>query len=552
MPGSNSFQVVRAVAEKFWTKTGKGPHDYSDHHPCEWEVDDLKGVTYNVQFLPRLLGEDGKKNKADVVAAAKGIAAWLSKDVRYDVMCLQEVFDDTAAQTLDTELAKQGYVVTKRLGGTVSSATSGGVRIYVKQALEHLFDENGLVYQHKVDFVQGGDALVAKGIKHVQFMKGEKRYHVLNTHLQASYNDKKDMTQSRQHYVEVALAQLLELKAYIEAQKDNGVIFGNDVIVVCGDFNIPRDAKGEPEKLDAVSKRGNALFERAKILLGPGFQLVDSTAEVPAGMPTSSFDPATNAYLQTSNEPMSAKLDLVFSVSAKPIASTHPALDIFVSELQLALCSAVQKIDGILTHQFSNAEQKRIADASKALDGFIAKPCVANVKDLLAFSSTLPLKRRVEINAVLMDAIEEKAPKDSEMRATIMEDTFTMFLGKRDALKGSAFVAMQKLRETLLKEWTNFYAADSTVPSEKFKENCKVAINAATKTLQKHRGFYQVMQWLGSVLVMFGTAIKSPEMIRQGQSYLNRPTDSMRIVGLFQHEIEKLPSSNVVPKNDRH
>ena len=40
----STFHITRATFEN---------RDLSDHHPCEWEVDGLTGVTYNIQFLPR-------------------------------------------------------------------------------------------------------------------------------------------------------------------------------------------------------------------------------------------------------------------------------------------------------------------------------------------------------------------------------------------------------------------------------------------------------------------------------------------------------------------
>lgn len=391
-------KILRAMNEK--TKT-----DLSDHHPCEWEISGLKGLTYNVQFLPRLFAKaTGKTDKKEIEASAKLIANWMVKD-KYDVLCLQELFDPVATESMETELERLGYNKTNSVGGgaILGSSTSGGVRTFVRHDLK-MEDKNGHIYQHKVDKIGRGDASTDKGIKYVKITKNGVHHHVFNTHAQASYNDP-----SHQHYVEVALAQQIELAQYIVDLKKNGDIKEGDNIVVCGDFNIPKNATGKD--LDAVSKRGQLLFNRSQILLGPKYHIIEPS-KPDAGEPSASFDPETNTYLAEAKETMRANLDLVFSVDAAQ-QDDNSALHPLIRDMQIELSLFVQ--NHVLGWGFcwlSEEERQLISTTSTAIDNFIEqyrKPFVPLIptayEPLLTFSQSLSEEEQINIESKLTLAI---------------------------------------------------------------------------------------------------------------------------------------------------
>ena len=458
------------------------------------------------------------------------------------------MFDSVASETLDKELAKQGYHATTRLGGAyLGSPTSGGVRIYSRATIVE--DKQGYIYQHKVDYLQGADALVDKGIKHAIVSKDGQRFHVMNTHLQASYNDQSDAVKSRQHYVEVALAQLLELKAYVERQKKEGVILPEDKIILCGDFNIPQNPLGDTTKLDQVSLRGDALFNRATILLGPGFELIDAPEQTMGNLPMRSFEPATNTYLQSTQEPMSAKLDLVFSVSATPVPSLTPFLDALVCQVQLALSLKVQsQLKGLLTHQFTEADESLISNTSKALDSFIKCPSVESINAILSFSKSLTLNERISINRLLMNALHEKnspAMNNKIIEKLVIDDTLEMLEEKSRSLnqefKRQASAVVKTLHNALQDACTKYFISEQPTTQEQFKAACEKAIEEATPTLRQHRGFYGA---LGGFLIVIGTLFQCTSWIAKGQEYLDSPTNSICIVGLFKDVKDKVASPN--------
>jgi endonuclease/exonuclease/phosphatase family metal-dependent hydrolase len=420
MPGTkkNHFQVVRATAQSPWWKTSFTEKvDLSDHHPCEWSIDELKGITYNIQFLPfDSLGPIGKDEAKDIKANAKRIAEFLCREhADYDVICLQELFNSTATQVIEEELKKQGYVSTKRVGGRVLASTNGGVRIFYKQALIGRDFETSHVYKHTVDTIKRGDAMVDKGIKHIKVQKNGKTYHVFNTHLQAFYEDS-----NHQHYVEVTLAQLTELRQHILSLKKARIILEEDQVVICGDLNIPKDAKG------ATLENTDALFKRAQLILGQEFQLVEQSTQLEDGEPSCSFDPSNNTYLSgvlgLPPEPMHANLDLVFTFD-KTNQSAHPTLDRTVRYIQKRLSHYIQENIHFLTfnglYQFSDEDRTLIAATSKALDALIVEMTSTDkvssdpfdkpgLQALLDFSKALPIMNQLMIESALTAAFLER------------------------------------------------------------------------------------------------------------------------------------------------
>lgn len=425
MPGNNNYhaQVIRATTPSPWWSTSfEGQVDLSDHHPCEWSIGELNGITYNVQFLPfNWLGPVGKNDANAISEASKRIAHFLSREhATYDVICLQELFNNTANLVLEEELKKKGYIATKPVGGYLGSPLHGGIRIFYKQDVLGTDFKESYVYKHTVDTIKRGDAMVDKGIKHIKLQKNGKTYHVFNTHLQAFYEDT-----HHQHYVEVTLAQLIELRKYILVQKKLGIIQKDEQVVICGDFNIPKNAKG------ASLENTDALFKRAQLILGEEFQLVEPSSHPTAqDSPRYSFDPSTNIYLSGAlgdkSKVMHANLDLVFTLNTTK-RSSHPILDHTVRYIQNQLSIYLQQqinfvkvnkfeiwpldVDFSL-YQFSESDREMIVTTSKALDALIVKMTHAGsissdpfenpeLQALMDFSKALPIFNQFILESAL-------------------------------------------------------------------------------------------------------------------------------------------------------
>lgn len=248
--------------------------DLSDHHPVLWEVNELRGMTYNVQFLPTITPSSAlpsdKKTQAEIKLAATKIAEFIGQKTateKLDVICLQEVFDVNAEKAIIENLKHKGFVATKRLGGSI---VGSGLITFCRRELRPNVELPNFLYTKKIDYLISADALSSKGVLHVQVTKDGKKYDVYNTHLQASHKG------SRLHYLEIALHQIIELRNFI---KKNTAV--DSQTVVCGDFNIPSIvSKNNPEctKDDEVKYLENT-YTRALALLGESFKPIDSTKE---------------------------------------------------------------------------------------------------------------------------------------------------------------------------------------------------------------------------------------------------------------------------------
>lgn len=593
---ASTFKITRATTAKAWWDSTKplSQYDLSDHHPCEWKSDGLNGLTYNVQFLPKLIADTiGKNTSEHIHHSAHLIADWLTRpEAQYDVICLQELFDSSATKIIEAELAKKGYQATERLGGAILGApTSGGVRIFARKGII-IEDKGGHIYHHKVDYLRRGDAFVDKGLKHATINKNGQRYHVFNTHLQASYNDP-----SHQNYVEVALAQLLELKKYIAHQKATGMILDTDKIVLCGDFNIPLNATGN--NLDEVSKRGDALFKRAEILLGSEFHRIQATSTTEE--PGCSFDPKTNTYLAAINETMSANLDLVFSVDTQKQPSAHPSLDKLVHHVQTELSLCVQNRVSGFRNQLSEENQRLIYSTSMALDDFITRKNEHDACNrLLKFSKLLPEHEQIKIEIALTGAILERDiqsplklnrilsclnqcsdnllnPEEKQCLRQAMQTLRTEKLIhhasidvpdlerfikkiKHKPVFDSALNALETKGKELLTRWASSEAASKAAldlhaslshaadqyfklkgtTEQEFKTACNDALNASLPELKKQRGLWGVV---GTFLIQIGETFNWPSWIKQGKTMHSAATGSVKIIGLFAKKIQSIEES---------
>ena len=367
----NQVEILRATGAWWGDEKGHAKlpsdateFDLSDHHPCKWTIDSrtgqtLRGIQYNVQFLWKTVNDaPGKKDEKEIQACATLIANWLIAQ-NTDVICLQELFDSDAVRVIEKMLIDKGYISTARVGGKTNE-DSGGVRTFCKRDAALLVEDLGAyIYQHKVDYLRRADALADKGIKHVKVTKGGQAYHVLNTHLQAFYEDP-----SHQHYIEVTQAQIIELRNYIRTQRILGIIKPGEKVVINGDLNIPFNATPN----DTSKEKREQWFKRAAFLLGDEGVMFETPRD------KFSFDPVNNTYLQgiSSEQNAKATLDLAFLFDAD---KTEPeetfGLCEFVRQAQLQLSQLVRKSVFPPLYNMGEENQRKITELSTAIDNLV-------------------------------------------------------------------------------------------------------------------------------------------------------------------------------------
>ena len=237
-----------------------GQKDLSDHFPIIIHLYDLKIVSYNLQFMPAVMGGvEGKKTIAEIQQAVDNFTGYFQEKAA-DVCCVQELFNNDANRLMEESMLAKGYVATERVGSKPLFAhLNGGVRTFVKKELAQDLMCYEQIYQNKIDYFFGGDALVNKGVTQTCFSKGGVKYHIFNTHLQAYYPD-------RPHYAEVTLAQCGEIKKFIKTQQSSGIIAADDKVILCGDFNIPKPG---------LDDEPNFLYEKMTRLMGSNFTFLD-------------------------------------------------------------------------------------------------------------------------------------------------------------------------------------------------------------------------------------------------------------------------------------
>lgn len=250
--------------------------DLSDHYPIFLQLLNLNIASYNIQCMhTKISNIEGKENSSAIEAATEEFANYFQRK-NADIYCVQELYDYNAVRSLREKMALRGYISTFLVGENLDSFfyfLHGGVCFFIKQSYadtlvldknrhskktEH-FPSQVLIYQNKIDYFIGADALVNKGVIHLQIPKNDEKIHIFGTHLQAYYAD-------RDHYSEITLAQCVELRRFIENQKKLGYIKSGERIIITGDFNIPNPGQ-TPETM--------LLFKKMRKILGPDFTFYD-------------------------------------------------------------------------------------------------------------------------------------------------------------------------------------------------------------------------------------------------------------------------------------
>lgn len=139
----------------------------------------------------------------------------------YDVIIINEAFDNAARATLTTNLSAE-YPYYTAVVDEALSFEDGGVLIYSRWPIEL---SNHIVY----DDCDGDDCLAAKGAMYARINKLGKKYHVFGTHTQA-WPDAANVA-TRQ-------AQMTQMKNFA----DSYAIPSNEAVIYGGDFNVEKIA----------------------------------------------------------------------------------------------------------------------------------------------------------------------------------------------------------------------------------------------------------------------------------------------------------------------
>ncbi|AZA84129.1 sphingomyelin phosphodiesterase [Chryseobacterium lactis] len=208
----------------------------------------IKVLTYNT-FLLRDISVSSTTQWSQQARAEKlGEASFLKN---YDVLLLQECFDNAAANKLRQKLLPTFPYQTPVLGQTkngwnntfgdwreISSGglENGGVMIASKYPIERT---DQYIFPAGCDF----DALSLKGFAYVRIIKDGKRIHLISVHTQSTQPGCKGKE------VEIRAQQLGIMKSYIDKLN----IPADEMVVYGGDFNIIKDSPEYPKMLQTLN-----------------------------------------------------------------------------------------------------------------------------------------------------------------------------------------------------------------------------------------------------------------------------------------------------------
>jgi endonuclease/exonuclease/phosphatase family metal-dependent hydrolase len=172
----------------------------------------LKVLSHNVKMLPGPFGG----GDVDLVRARALVKRFGSA---YDVVALQEVFDEDARDVFDVAFKARGYVTVPKVDDK-----------------DFLHEDSGLFFASKLpiegwgfrEFAEsaGSDAFADKGVFGARLRLGSRHVVVLNTHLQSSIEE--DL---------VRRAQLIQLRRFVARLFD---VFdpARHAVIAVGDFNV--------------------------------------------------------------------------------------------------------------------------------------------------------------------------------------------------------------------------------------------------------------------------------------------------------------------------
>jgi endonuclease/exonuclease/phosphatase family metal-dependent hydrolase len=174
----------------------------------------LDVLTYNVALLPWVAAQTRQADRAALMARHL---------VGYDVVVLQELFDDRLALPLLRELEAAYPYRGERVGRDGARGLpwrqDGGVVILSRWPIER---EAQMTFD---GVCSGSDCLADKGVAYVAVVKGDRRYHVFGTHAQSIHGF---------DVARVRAAQFALMRAFVDAQ----AIPADEPVILAGDFNV--------------------------------------------------------------------------------------------------------------------------------------------------------------------------------------------------------------------------------------------------------------------------------------------------------------------------
>ncbi|ASW72923.1 hypothetical protein IQ37_05360 [Chryseobacterium piperi] len=209
---------------------------------------EIKVLAYNTFLLRDIAVASTTQWSQNTRAERLGNAGFINN---YDILLLQECFDNTAAGILREKLLPKFPYQTPILGQTqqgwnntsgdwreVTSGgfENGGVMIASKYPIEIM---NQYIFPKGCDF----DALSLKGFVYIRILKNGKRMHFISTHLQSTQPGCKGSELS------IRKSQLEMIKTYVNDLK----IPTDETLIYGGDFNVIKDSPEYPVMLQTLN-----------------------------------------------------------------------------------------------------------------------------------------------------------------------------------------------------------------------------------------------------------------------------------------------------------
>ncbi|EGR27641.1 hypothetical protein IMG5_192450 [Ichthyophthirius multifiliis] len=215
----------------------------------------LKLLTYNLFLRPPLI-----KNNIDDFKNER-TKFFLNNIFDFEIICLQEVF----------------AFLNQRKEKIIENAIKQGFLYHAKSPQPSFFSfqlvDGGLLTLSKFPIVKKiflpykygilSDNLSMKGVLYTKIQINDTHLHLFNTHLQASYVGNE---QNVKQTVITRIDQLQQMKQFINKTLENNQQFQNELILICGDFNVnARNHTFPINYLDSYIELKNEIQKKTKI-----------------------------------------------------------------------------------------------------------------------------------------------------------------------------------------------------------------------------------------------------------------------------------------------
>lgn len=219
--------------------------------PPENVGDSLRIGTFNVQFLP---GSDDDETRSATIAN-RILAS------TYDIIALNEVFDEEARETFVSKLKGTFPHYVEYLGDDAVGSEDSGLMLFSRYPFEPLERETHLAEADDVDASNAGtdwkqvafieydadvfpDNWAAKGVGLVRIRNPftNRVYNVAFTHMQASYPEDEEDLDEWKEPIDARASQLNDIRRILEESLNAGQLSREDTFVV-GDLNIDGDLR---------------------------------------------------------------------------------------------------------------------------------------------------------------------------------------------------------------------------------------------------------------------------------------------------------------------